>query len=67
MTYLVLQPVVFFLFLMVIHWLTRRRIVPDMASRALGRGIAVRETLLMWLYGAVVLSLGQLVGRELFG
>jgi hypothetical protein len=67
MTYQVFQPVVFFLFLSVIYWLTRRRAVPDMASRAPARGIAVRETLFMWLYGAAVLSVGQLIGRKIFG
>jgi hypothetical protein len=66
-TYQVFQPVVFFLFLAVIYWLTRRRAVPDMASRAPARGIAVRETLFMWLYGAAVLSVGQLIGRKIFG
>jgi hypothetical protein len=63
----VFQPLVFFIFLAVIYWLTRRRAIPDMASRAPERSLAARETLLMWLYGAVVLAAGQIVGRQLFG
>jgi hypothetical protein len=65
--YQVFQPLVFFIFLAVIYWLTRRRAIPDMAARAPDRALAARETLLMWLYGAVVLTGGQVIGRQLFG
>lgn len=67
MVFQVFQPLVFFLFLAVIYWLTRRRAIPDMARRAPDRTLAMRETLLLWTYGAVVLGVGQLVGRKIFG
>jgi hypothetical protein len=67
MVYQVFQPLVFFLFLAVIYWLTRRRALPDMAGRAPDRAKTVRETLLMWLYGAAVLGAGQLIGLKVFG
>lgn len=63
----VFQPVVFFIFLAVIYWLTRRRAIPDMAARAPDRRTAAQETLLMWIYGGVVLGAGQIVGRKFFG
>jgi len=63
----VFQPIVFFIFLGVIYWLTRRRAIPDMASRAPDRSVAVRETLLMWAYAAVVLGAGQIIGSKFFG
>jgi hypothetical protein len=67
MVYQVFQPLVFFFFLAVIYWLTRRRALPDMASRAPDRAVAARETLLMWLYAAVVLGAGQITGVRVFG
>ena len=67
MVYQVFQPLVFFIFLAVIYWLTRRRAVPDMAQRAPDRALAARETLLMWTYGAIVLGAGQVAGSRLFG
>ncbi len=63
----VFQPLVFFIFLSVIYWLTRRRAIPDMAHRAPDRALAARETLLMWIYGGAVLGVGQVVGTRLFG
>jgi hypothetical protein len=50
----------------VAYLLTRRRIVPDMASRAPARAVARREVLLLWVYGAIILLLGRLVGLHLF-
>src|SRR5215813_351617 len=67
MVYQVFQPLVFFIFLAVIYWLTRRRAVPDMAQRAPDRTLAAREMLLMWTYGAIVMGAGQIVGSKLFG
>ncbi len=63
----VFQPIVFFVFLAVIYWLTRRRALPDMAGRAPDRSLAARETLLMWSYAAVVLGAGQIIGSKFFG
>ena len=51
----------------VTYLLTRRRTEPDMASRAPAASAALRETLLLWLYGACVLGVGQFLGRRLFG
>ena len=56
-----------FLFLGVIYLVTRRRTPPDMAARAPDSATAWRETLGLLVYGAVVLSLGQLVGRHFGG
>jgi len=67
MVYQVFQPLVFFLFLAVIYWLTRRRALPDMAGRAPDRVKAARETLLMWVYAAAVLGAGQIIGMQVFG
>jgi hypothetical protein len=67
MVYQVFQPLVFFIFLAVIYWLTRRRAIPDMAQRAPDRARAGRETLLMWTYGVMVLGAGQIAGSKLFG
>jgi hypothetical protein len=67
MIYQVFQPLVFFFFLAVIYWLTRRRALPDMAGRAPARAVAARETLLMWSYAALVLGAGQIIGMKVFG
>jgi len=53
--------------MVVTYFLTRRRTVPDMSARAPSAPTALRETLLLWLYGAAVLVVGQLLGRRLFG
>lgn len=47
--------------------ITRRRTMPDLAARAPERGVALRETLLLWVYGAVVLLAGRLIGLHYFG
>ncbi|MFZ0885718.1 MAG: hypothetical protein WAN14_20115 [Candidatus Acidiferrales bacterium] len=47
--------------------ITRRRPMPDLASRAPERGVALRETLLLWIYGAAVLLAGRLIGLHFFG
>jgi hypothetical protein len=67
MIYQVFQPLVFFFFLAVIYWLTRRRALPDMAGRAPARAVAAQETLLMWIYAAFVLGAGQIIGIKVFG
>lgn len=64
---LIFQPL-FPIFLMAVTYLlTRRRAVPDLAGRAPMASVAAREIALLWLYGAVVLGVGQIVGRRLFG
>src|SRR5579863_6628633 len=47
--------------------ITRRRPMPDLAGRAPERGVALRETLLLWIYGAVVLVAGRIIGLHFFG
>lgn len=57
-----------FLILMgVIYLLTRRRMVPDLAARSPNVPMAMRETLALWLYGAVVMVIGRVIGIKVFG
>jgi hypothetical protein len=53
--------------MVVVYFLTRRRAIPDMASRAPAESVALRELLLLWLYGAVVMVAGRVIGVRLFG
>ncbi len=55
-------PVVALIFIAVAYGLTRRRVV-DVAARAPEPTVALRETVGLLLYGAVVLIAGQFVGR----
>lgn len=55
------------IFIAVTYALTRRRAIPDMASRAPNRVMALRETVGLWIYGAVVMAAGQIIGRRFFG
>ena len=47
--------------------ITRRRPIPDLAGRAPERGVALRETLLLWVYGAVALLAGRIIGLHFLG
>jgi len=47
--------------------LTRHRAFPDLAERAPDRATALREIVGLWVYVAVVLVAGQVIGRHLFG
>jgi hypothetical protein len=47
--------------------LTRRRAWPDLAQRAPERAIALRETVALWIYGAIVMLAGRYLGLHLFG
>ena len=47
--------------------LTRKRPVIDLGQRAPECGIAGREALAMWVYAAVVMVAGRLIGQHLFG
>ena len=51
----------------IVAFLARRRPLPNLAERAPERGIALRETLAMWMYGAVVLFAGRILGQHYFG
>ncbi|HEX2710904.1 MAG TPA: hypothetical protein VHM88_01595 [Candidatus Acidoferrales bacterium] len=59
----ILGPVIAFVFIAVGWALTRRRTIPDIAARIPEKPIALRETVGLILYGAVVLIAGQFVGR----
>lgn len=45
----------------------RRRPLPDLGERAPARNIAIQETVGMWLYGAIVLVAGRIIGLHYFG
>ena len=47
--------------------LTRRRPWPDLAQRAPQRSIALRETIAVWAYAAIVLLAGRWLGFHAFG
>jgi hypothetical protein len=61
------SPVPPLLLMAVTYLLTRKRIVPEMAARAPEARVAAREIAALWIYGACVLALGQILGRRLFG
>jgi hypothetical protein len=46
---------------------TRRRPWPDLAQRAPQRSIALRETIAVWVYAAMVLLAGRWLGFHIFG
>jgi len=56
-----------FLQMGVVYLLTRRRTIPDMASRAPADALARREVWLLWTYGALVLLVGRWIGLRFFG
>ena len=45
----------------------RHRPVPDLGERAPEAKIALRETVVLWLYGAIVLVAGRIIGFHYFG
>ena len=47
--------------------ITRKRPVPNLAERSPEPAIALRETVALWIYGAVVLLAGRVIGLHLFG
>ena len=47
--------------------ITRRRPMPDLAGRAPERGVALREAVILWIYGAAVLLAGRFIGLHFFG
>lgn len=49
------------------YFLTRRRTIPDQASRAPDASLAGREVLFLWTYGVLVLLAGRWLGLRLFG
>jgi hypothetical protein len=55
------------IFMGVTYALTRRRAMPDMAARAPNALMSMRETLALWIYAALVMAGGQVLGRKMFG
>jgi hypothetical protein len=51
----------------IVSLLARRRPLPNLAERAPERSIAMRETIAMWMYGAIVLFAGRIIGQRFFG
>jgi hypothetical protein len=51
----------------IISFLARHRPPPDLTERAPEWGVALRETLVMWIYGVVVLFAGRILGQRYFG
>lgn len=47
--------------------IARRRPLPDLAERAPESGVALREAVLLWIYGASVLLAGRFIGLHYFG
>jgi len=47
--------------------ITRRRPWPNLAERAPERGVALRETAYLWIYGGMVLLAGRFIGIHYFG
>jgi hypothetical protein len=54
-----------FALMAIVYWLTRKRVVPDVAARAPERAVALRETLAMIGYGVAALAVGWVLGRSL--
>jgi uncharacterized membrane protein len=53
------------LLIALVYWLTRRRVVPDLAGRAPERAVALRETLSLVAYGILGLIGGFVLGRAM--
>jgi hypothetical protein len=47
--------------------ITRRWAMPDLAVRAPERSVALRETVWLWIYSAIVLLAGRFLGLRYFG
>ena len=59
----VVWPLYLLLFMGMIYLVTRRREVPDMASKAPAKDVARSELLGLIAYGVIVLALGQVIGK----
>jgi len=51
----------------IVSFLARHRPLPNLTERAPERSIAWRETLAVWIYGALVLFAGRIIGQHYFG
>jgi hypothetical protein len=59
--------VVFLIVIGIVALIARNRPMPDQAERAPDRAIALRETIGLCIYGALVLLIGRVVGLYFFG
>ncbi|HEX7341210.1 MAG TPA: hypothetical protein VF269_02935 [Rhodanobacteraceae bacterium] len=59
--------IAFIVLIGIVYWLTRRRAIPDMSARSPSASTAKRELLVLWIYIGIVMAVGQIVGRKLFG
>lgn len=50
-----------------VAWLTRRRPWPELGQRAPEKSVARRELIGLWVYAALVLVVGRVVGLHFFG
>lgn len=51
----------------IVALLARHRPMPDLVQRAPERAIAVRETVVLWCYGAIVILAARFIGLHFFG
>jgi hypothetical protein len=59
--------IILLLLIGIIAVLARHRPMPDLAQRAADRTIALRETVALWCYGAIVILAGRFIGVHLVG
>ena len=51
----------------IVALLTRRRPILDLGQRAPERAVALKEVAALWVYGAIVLVAGRIIGLHFFG
>ena len=56
-----------FIYMGLTYFITRNRVIPDMASRAPDSALALKELAYLILYGLAVFALGQVIGRLVIG
>ncbi len=56
-----------FIYMGVTYFITRNRAIPEIASRAPDRAVALREVVYLIAYGVSVFALGQVIGQLVFG
>ncbi len=64
---LVTSLVLPFIYMGLTYAMTRSRVIPDIASRAPERAVALREAAYLIVYGILVFALGQVIGRLAIG
>ncbi|MGC1782652.1 MAG: hypothetical protein WA708_09050 [Acidobacteriaceae bacterium] len=59
--------VIFLILIGIVALIARRRPWPNLAERAPDRATALRETIWLWIYGALVIFAGRWIGLHFFG